>query len=184
MLHGERVTLRPQELEDIKQLHLLFNREIDLVMCGYGNWRPRPLGVMEHWFKKDLDDGLQAQFLIEVDGKAIGEIGLHPWRLNRRDGTAELGIGIYDPEYISKGHGREALDLLLEWSFVNQNLRRLWLTTGATNERAIRSYRSCGFMEEGRLREEEWYDGEYADLVVMGLLRREWEAHRAAQAER
>jgi RimJ/RimL family protein N-acetyltransferase len=31
--------------------------------------------------------------------------------------------------------------------------RRVWLEVYAENERAIRAYKVCGFVEEGRLRE-------------------------------
>ncbi len=50
----------------------------------------------------------------------------------------------------------------------------------AINERAIRSYRACGFVEEGRWREHYYHNGAYVDAVSMGLLRSEWEAQRAA----
>jgi RimJ/RimL family protein N-acetyltransferase len=31
-----------------------------------------------------------------------------------------------------------------------------------------------GFIEEGRLRQQAWFEGAYADALVMGLLREEW----------
>src|SRR5207244_3542665 len=34
----------------------------------------------------------------------------------------------------------------------------------------------CGFVEEGRLRQHVWSNGQYGDFVFMGLLRDEWEA--------
>jgi hypothetical protein len=57
-----------------------------------------------------------------------------------------------------------------------QNLRRVWLETGSDNERAIRCYRACGFVEEARLRQHAWSGGGRVDGVCMGLLRDEWEA--------
>jgi len=39
------------------------------------------------------------------------------------------------------------------------------------NQRAIRAYRACGFVEEGRLRQHVWSDGAYDDLVIMAVLR-------------
>ena len=86
-----------------------------------------------------------------------------------------MGVGIYDPEYVGKGYGRDAVTKLLDWSFGILNLRRVALETLATNERAIRAYRACGFVEEGRLREHEYVDGHYVDIVAMGVLRSEWE---------
>lgn len=51
----------------------------------------------------------------------------------------------------------------------------MWLEVHAANERGIRAYRSCGFVEEGRMREHVWLGGRYADNVIMGVLREEWE---------
>ena len=50
------------------------------------------------------------------------------------------------------------------------------MRVNAPNERAIRSYRACGFIEEGRLREHVWGDGQRIDLVYMGVLRSEWQS--------
>ena len=38
----------------------------------------------------------------------------------------------------------------------------------------LRAYRSCGFVEEGRMRGHVWLDGRYLDNVLMGILRDEW----------
>jgi diamine N-acetyltransferase len=177
MLKGGKVTLRAMEREDLKSLHDLHHKNIDLVIMGYGYWEPRSLAHYEKRFEKDLDgDHEIAWFAIEADGKVIGDAGLHG--LERKEGVAEMGIGIYDPDYIGKGYGREAIGLLLHWAFRVQNWRRIWLTTAAVNERAIRAYLACGFTEEGRLREHIFHDGEYIDLVEMGMLRSEWEAQR------
>ncbi len=45
----------------------------------------------------------------------------------------------------------------------------------AANGRAIRAYKACGFVEEGRMREHVWLGGRYVDNVLMGVLRGEWE---------
>jgi len=61
-----------------------------------------------------------------------------------------------------------------------QNFRRIWLITWADNERAVRCYRACGFVEEGRERQAEYVNGRYVDVLELGLLRDEWEAARRA----
>jgi len=173
MLRGKRVVLRAQEKEDLKRLHELY-ANVDLVLLGHGVWRPEPLAAWEKEFDKHLEERDKADFVIEVDGVVIGEVGLHS-HANRRAGVASLGVGIYDPEYVGKGYGRDAIMTLLDWCFRILNLRRVALDTLAMNERAIRAYRACGFVEEGRLREHEYVDGRYVDVVVMGVLRSEWE---------
>ncbi len=174
MLKGEKVTLRPVEREDVKRLHEL-KQDVELVILAYGGYLPRSLAYFEKQFEQNLEEE-PTWFVIEAEAKVIGDIGLHD--IDRRHGTAELGIGIYERDFLGKGYGRDAINVLLEWAFEVQNVRRIWLETSAVNERAIRSYSACGFVEEGRLRQHDFFRGEYVDVVVMGLLRSEWQARR------
>jgi diamine N-acetyltransferase len=178
MLRGERVLLRAVERADLQRLHELMNREIDQVVLGYGTWRPRPLAEFEHRYNKDLEQGEQYWMAIEVDGVVIGDCGLKGWSADRRSGTIELGISIFDPAYLGQGYGREAVRLLLDWGFRIQNWRKIWLSVLGSNERALRSYRAVGFVEEGRQRQHDYHNGAYHDLVLMGVLRDEWLAAR------
>lgn len=176
MLRGEKVALRPVEREDLKTLHDLASN-VELVMLGGSEWAPTPLAAYEKEFDEHVKDEDKSDFVIEADGKIIGDIGLHRCK-NRRAGAASLGVGILDPDYVGKGYGRDAINVLLDWAFRIQNYRRIWLETMATNERAVRAYRACGFIEEGRLREHEYWNGQYVDVLCMGILRSEWEARR------
>jgi len=112
------------------------------------------------------------RFVIEGEGKGMGSCALfHPDTTGQ---TCELGIGIGDRDYWARGCGRESIRLLLEYAFRYLNYRKVWLRVHATNERAIRAYRACGFVEEGRQRAQVWSNGAYDDLVLMGILREEW----------
>ncbi|MBA3469792.1 MAG: GNAT family N-acetyltransferase [Herpetosiphonaceae bacterium] len=175
MLKGEKVILRAREREDLKRLHEL-EQNVELVLQGDGNWQPEPFAALEKNFEKHLADEEKSWFVIEVAGVVIGGIGLH--HSNRLDSCSEFGIGIYDPEYVGKGYGSDAIRVLLRWAFRIQNYRRIWLTTAGDNPRAIAAYEKCGFVHEGRLREHIFSDGEYVDLVQMGMLRTEWEARQ------
>ncbi len=181
MLKGEKVILRAEEREDVKRLYEL-TRNVDLVVLSDGQWRPEPLAQWEKKFDKRLEDADIARFVIEVDGTVIGGIGLH--HRERRNGAAQFGVGIYDPEYLGQGYGRDAIGTLLGWAFQIQNYRRIWLETLALNERAVRSYHALGFVEEGRLREHAFYAGRYVDVLVMGLLREEWLARASDKMTR
>ena len=83
---------------------------------------------------------------------------------------------IGDRAYWNKGYGREVVKLLLDYGFHYLGARRIALTTHARNERAIRCYKACGFVEEGRPRKVIWIEGEYIDLVNMSILKDEWQA--------
>ncbi|MCY1382901.1 hypothetical protein D9M69_709710 [compost metagenome] len=55
-------------------------------------------------------------------------------------------------------------------------LHRVSLRVLAFNERAIASYRKCGFSIEGREREAALVDGEWRDDIMMGILAHECSA--------
>ena len=174
MLIGERVTLHPLRREDLPRLReFAHNVEVE-VASGGDPPRPHALEAMEAQYDEQAksDSSARAEFGIEVDGELIGHCGLAGFDLTAR--TCELGIIIGEPSRWGQGYGREAVRLLVDYAFRLRNMRRVYLTTIATNERAIRAYRACGFVEEGRAREHTWCNGRYVDLIHMGLLRREW----------
>ena len=178
MLYGERVTLRAMTPADYPRM-TAFKNDVEAEVLGGGDpLRPRPLAAVSEFFDGLNKDTSGVNFAIETAGVCIGDCGLY--HFDRLSATAEVGIGIGDHAYWGQGYGREALALLLDYAFRLQNLRRVWLETHHTNERAVGCYRSLGFVDEGRLREHVWSDGRYVDSVLMGLLRSEWDARPPA----
>lgn len=88
--------------------------------------------------------------------------------------TAYIGIGIGDQDYRGRGFGQDAMLLGLQFAFQELNLHRVWLTVIGYNARAIALYERLGFVREGAYREHVQRDGSRYDMVVYGLLRREW----------
>jgi RimJ/RimL family protein N-acetyltransferase len=66
------------------------------------------------------------------------------------------------------------MQLALTYGFDDLRLHRIDLRVLAFNERAIRCYRKCGFVVEGRLRDAALVDGERHDDLIMGLLASEF----------
>ena len=146
MLHGPRVTLRAMRRDDLERL-AAFNNDVETELAGGGDPPyPQSLERLTAGWDADTAKGGRdgTSFAIEADGLFIGQCAL--FHRDAVAGTAELGITI----------------------------RRVWLQVWANNERGIRCYLACGFVEEGRLRRHVWSRGQYIDLVEMGVLREEW----------
>lgn len=109
---------------------------------------------------------------IIADDQLIGTLGFYEIEWANR--CAWLGIGIGDPAHWEKGYGTEALQLALAYAFAELNLHRLSLSVIAYNTRAIALYERAGFVREGVFREFGERDGARYDLLLYGLLRREW----------
>jgi RimJ/RimL family protein N-acetyltransferase len=89
--------------------------------------------------------------------------------------AAWLAIAIGDPAQRGQGYGAETMRLLLRFAFDELNLRRVQLTVFSYNDGAIRLYEKLGFQREGVFREFLQRDGQVYDMLLYGLLRREWE---------
>lgn len=175
MLTGPRVTLRAMEREDLLRVHA-FNNDLAVELAGGGDppW-PQSLARLTADFERRAAEGGRdgTNFAIVADEQMIGFCGVR--ELDAVARTCEFGITIGDQAYWGRGYGREAIGLVLDYAFRLLNVRRVFLRVHSRNERAIRAYRACGFVEEGRLRRHVWSDGAYDDLVFMGILREEWE---------
>ena len=63
-----------------------------------------------------------------------------------------------------------AARLMIRYAFREMGLHRLFLRVFADNARAIRSYEKAGFEREAYLREDVCIEGQYRDMVLMGIL--------------
>jgi RimJ/RimL family protein N-acetyltransferase len=116
------------------------------------------------------------------DGIHIGNLGLHDPHPEHRSAT--LGILIGEKDYWSNGYGTDAIVTLLRFGFGEMNLHRVTLHVFEFNERAIACYKKCGFQIEGTLRQHYYGEGRYWDVIVMGVLRDDFEAcHGVAPAK-
>ena len=72
------------------------------------------------------------------------------------------------------GYGRDGLNLLMKWSFEIKNFHRGWLDCKDYNKVAIKLYESSGLKREGLIRETLLTNGVYENLIIFGILDREF----------
>jgi RimJ/RimL family protein N-acetyltransferase len=94
------------------------------------------------------------------------------------NGSAMYHITIGEKDMWGRGYGTEATQLMIDHAFGTLGLHRVALTVFEFNERAIRAYRRCGFVVEGRSRESIWRDGRWWDELAMSVLSTEWHERR------
>jgi len=96
--------------------------------------------------------------------------------------SVELKRIVLQPK--GQGYGRACVRLLLQMAFRDLGAHRFWLDVRSANARALALYRSEGFVEEGRLRESVKSGSGYDSLVVLSMLKDEYEAAVAARDAR
>jgi RimJ/RimL family protein N-acetyltransferase len=184
MLEGELVRLRALEPDDLERCYRWLNDGEVTRFIETGRY-PLSMAQERDWLDNAMKNGASFSSLLLAietkDGVHIGNAGLHQASPEHR--RAYLGIAIGEKEYWSKGYGTDTVRTLLRFAFQQMNLNRVELGTFDFNERAQACYRKCGFVEEGRRREDRYIDGRYCDLLIMGILRREWEAASRPQGQ-
>jgi RimJ/RimL family protein N-acetyltransferase len=108
---------------------------------------------------------------IADDEQAIG-IGLL-YDIDFVHGKATLGV-LLDKSFQSQGYGKEATNLLLEFSFNILNLNNVMLYAIDFNEKAIAMYESVGFKKIGRRRQAYPINNKVYDEVYMDILKEEF----------
>jgi RimJ/RimL family protein N-acetyltransferase len=179
IVYGERVRLRAAERKDIEKFHEWINDPE--VTEGLALYLPMSMRDEEDWFEGLAKRPPQEKPLaIECrDGDSwelIGNSGF--FDLDHQARSGEIGIMIGDKSHWNRGYGTEAMSLLLRHGFDTLNLNRIFLRVYASNPRAIRSYEKAGFIHEGRLREAVFQRGTSGDVLIMGILRSEWDARK------
>ncbi len=176
MIYGKNIRLRASEREDIPRFVVWLNDPE--VRAGLELFLPLSEELEENWFDEMLKRPATEQPLVieilEGDSwRAIGNCGFNAidWRIR----SGEVGIFIGEKSCWNRGYGTGAMQILLKHGFETLNLNRIGLRVYENNQRAIRSYQKAGFIQEGILRCAQYKDGEYLDVLLMSVLRDEWE---------
>lgn len=175
MLFGEGVRLRAIEREDLPMFVRWFN---DPEVRRYtSQFAPISLAEEELWFEALLKDENSFIYVIEAttadEATSVGTIILR--KIDWRNRSGEYGIAIGEKAYQERGLGTEATRVILRFAFEEVNLHRVYLTVLDFNERAIHVYEKLGFTHEGARRQAQFREGKYHDILVMSMLRHEFD---------
>lgn len=178
-LKSERIVLREYRMEDLPYMRKWVNN-FDITNNLHDIFiYPQTMHDTESFLKMMAEGkGESKGFIIAAPDtlEYIGQIDLH--RIDWKNRSAILGIVIGREEYLGKGIGKEAIELIQEFVFNTLNLNRLELEVYEFNARAFKCYIKCGFVEEGRLRKKLFRQGKYWDVIQMGILKEEYDQKR------
>jgi len=182
MIVGDQIRFRAIEKEDLPSFVRWLNDPE--VKQGLSLLYPLSLAEEEEWFADMLKKHPREKPMaieIQPDPKKdtwvfVGNCAFFGVDLENR--SAEIGIHIGEKEYWDKGFGTRAMKLVLQHGFANMNLHRIHLRVYESNLRAIRSYEKAGFILEGKLREAQHINGSYVDVLLMSVLRHEWQQEK------
>ena len=166
---------RPVRMEDAEMMLEWRNR--DAVREGMFHSRKLTIEEQIPWLQGRIDAPDCFYYIFEHQARPCGVFGVY-------DIDAETGIGEWvffmgpgEPG-LPRGAGAAMEFLALDTFFGVHGLRRLVGRTLKSNARVWKMHERFGFTMEGCLREHVLKDGEYIDLMYIGMFAREWQAIR------
>lgn len=137
---------------------------------------PRPL-------VKDTQDALE--HIAMMEDKIVTNVGIN-WGITLKDNPKLLGIiGYYRlqpenyraeigymlaPEFHGKGIIPEAVNRLIRFGFDDLKLHSIEAVIDPENFASEKVLQKCGFVKEAHLKEAEFYDGRFLDIIIYSLL--------------
>jgi RimJ/RimL family protein N-acetyltransferase len=182
MIMGKRVRFRGVERSDIPTFIRWLNDPE--VQQGILIHSPISQAWEEDWFERMVKRPTDQQ-VMAIEALVPGSPGREgQWMhigstafddIDWRNRQAEFGIIIGEKSCWNQGYGTEAVRLLVQHGFNTLNLNRIYLHVFETNPRAIRAYEKAGFKHEGKKRQAEFRNGRYVDVLMMSILRDEFQ---------
>ncbi|MBN1565395.1 MAG: GNAT family N-acetyltransferase [Anaerolineae bacterium] len=174
---SENVRLRPFCLEDAEVRFMASLDSPTRQAHNDGIELPTSVELQREWLEKVAgcqDNGRIVLFVIEnLAGEMAGWISLHS--RNQKNGTFSFGVAVYRA-YRGQGYAVEAARMLLKYGFWEQRYQKCNSICTHTNAASMRMHAKLGFVEEGRGRRNNFFNGQYHDDVYWGMTREEFDA--------
>lgn len=130
---------------------------------------PYTQAAAETWVNIANSNPYEPALAIEVDGEAVGGIGLiFGQDIDRR--SAEIGYWLSET-YWGRGIVTEAVQALTNYAFEQFDLMRIWACVFEWNPGSMRVLEKAGFVCEGVLRKAATKDGQTIDVMMYAIVR-------------
>ena len=167
-IYGERVYIRPITEEDTDLI--IAWRNSDAVRPYFIYQKPFTREGHREWLETMIRTRRAYQFIvctIEED-KPIGCTYLRDY--DRENNKIEYGVFLGSDDVKGKGIGTEILRLTLRFAFDKLHVHKVFARAFADNRASIGSFLKGGFAKEAYLKDEVYVNGQYRDIVLLGII--------------
>lgn len=138
-------------------------------------------GEHEAWIMKVVRDPSCRYWVIQYESRDSGLLGISQIDLH----NSRCYWAFYtNPEVRGKGLGSFAEYCVLRYVFEELELNRICGEVLSFNQAVLNLHKKFGFVQEGTLRRHVLKQGQWHDVVCVGMLRQEWEENKPAIEKR
>ena len=179
-IETERLLLRPMLMSDVEDL---YEYQSNPEIVRYIPWPARTMDQVKEAAQRTIDtaksdlveinDHIVLVWELKSSGKVIGQsyIGL----ISKEHKTSNIGW-VTHQDFQSKGYAFEATKSLLAYAFTNFDLHRVIADIDARVQISANLAEKLGMRREGTFIEGEFFKGEWCDMWLYSILKREFSA--------
>lgn len=177
-LESENLILREIKLSDAEAIYRIFS---DRQVLKYHDVEAFKSIEEARYLIYNLSESFREKEVIrwgiakKEDNVIIGTCGYSGWNKNRL--RAEIGYELL-PSYWRQGIMTKALCAAIGYGFEKMQLNRIEATVMLSNIASIELLRKLGFQEEGILKERGFWKGNFHDLKMFALLKKDYTSSR------
>ncbi len=153
-LKGKHIYLRALEPEDLSFLSSIENDEnlweLSHTQTPYSQY------ILKQYLANSYQDIFEAKqlrlIISNYENKPLGMIDLFDFDF--KNSRAGVGILVHQHEDRQQGYGKEALQLLIKYSFTHLNLHQLYCNISEDNDASLKLFTNQGFEKVYKLLEE------------------------------
>ena len=168
-LHGELINLRSLKFQDLPFLYSLENDESLWELSQ--TQKPFSKEVLSNYLKtaqRDIQETKQLRLMIiSKSNEPMGFIDLFDY--DEHNNRAGVSIVLVDT-YRQKGYGKDALNLLVKFSFHELRIHQLYGNVLEDNLASISLFKSVGFVNVGLKKEWRYYKGLFKNEYLFQLI--------------
>ena len=169
-LNNQQIYLRAAEPEDLEVMYEMENDpgswDVSSFIVPYSRY------VLKQYIEDSqcdvfADKQLRLMIIKRDNNQVVGTIDLTDFV--PMHGRAGVGIAV-KTEFRRQGFARQALELLIRYSFDFLHLRQLYAYVSVENEASQRLFSSCGFVQTGIMKDWLREKDKYEDVFFMQLI--------------
>ncbi len=175
MKRSNKVYLSAIEKEDLYKLKKW--RNIESFKKNFREYREINDSMQVKWFE-NVVSGDKSTIMFSIrrcsDNELMGACGLCYINWIHRYADLSLYIGFKESYIDDKGYAKESCELLFDYGFFQLGLNKIWTEIYEFDNKKKELYDDLGFEEDGRLRQNYFYDGKWWDSLILSILQEDY----------
>ena len=174
---GEKIRLRALTSDDADYRFAQSLDSISREEFNIGIELPTTVELQKTWLEKyggckQVNDMIA--FALEThEQEYAGLVTMHS--IDERHGKFSFSV-LVDRPYRKRGYAEDAVRLILKYGFMERRLHKCNSACASYNTASIQLHRKLGFIQEGTLRMEWFFNGKHHDELIFGMTLEEYNA--------